>query len=496
LRNAPLSILALMLALPLFAFNLGFLTLAPGVAASVFLALGLGLFSRSLEPVKIDMAVLLVCLAAGFALVILGGQGHYFYATPDWWIRDAVLFDLITTSWPVSYATDAGVSLLRAPLGLYLAPALIGKIAGISAGFAALVAQDTLITGLILYGLIRQEAGAARWIVLAIFVGFSGVDVIPWLISLLRGNNIGMFLEGWANGFAYLSHAAQFFWAPHHSIAGWGFVAGFLAWRRGLMEAPALAALFALTLFWSPLSAMGAFPFLAWVCLDYVWKRRAVLFGALLRDIWAPALCGLAALPVFFFMTRDAGSVERKWIFTEPGFWWRYLATLAVEVAPYVIFILMERRARKEAWPDDRSKPAFALVIVLLLLFPLYSINFTNDFTMRASIPALALLSIQFGHEFARLIADGFTRQKWIVFVLMLSAMTPFVEVLRGIHLGVSPLPRCNYLDAWASGAWRDDPTNAYLADIRSFDSSIFQFRKPDAALRAGGPACAPGAGF
>jgi hypothetical protein len=49
---------------------------------------------------------MLLCASAGLLVSLLGGQGRFFYAPPDWLIRDAVLADLVQHGFPVVYRHD------------------------------------------------------------------------------------------------------------------------------------------------------------------------------------------------------------------------------------------------------------------------------------------------------------------------------------------------------------------------------------------------------
>jgi hypothetical protein len=48
-------------------------------------------------------AALLVILVTSCAWSAFGGGSHFMYANPDWYIRDAVLGDLINFGWPLHY---------------------------------------------------------------------------------------------------------------------------------------------------------------------------------------------------------------------------------------------------------------------------------------------------------------------------------------------------------------------------------------------------------
>ena len=71
-------------------------------------------------------------MATGFGLCLLGGQGHLLYAAEDWLIRDAVVADLSASALP-AYAWNGATWVLRAPLGMYLLPGALGRLAGLGA---------------------------------------------------------------------------------------------------------------------------------------------------------------------------------------------------------------------------------------------------------------------------------------------------------------------------------------------------------------------------
>ncbi len=103
------------------------------------------------------------CAVAAFALTTIGGEGRLFPATADWLIRDAILHDLVQQAWPFAYRIDGKDWTLRAPLGMYLIPALCGKLAGLFAAHLALWAQNTVAIFVVLRILESAEFSATFW---------------------------------------------------------------------------------------------------------------------------------------------------------------------------------------------------------------------------------------------------------------------------------------------------------------------------------------------
>src|SRR4029079_442931 len=79
-------------------------------------------FTAKLPPVR--YRVFAGAFVIAVVLFMLGGEGRFFYANTDWQIRDAVLRDLATNPWPFAYKLNGTAYFLRAPVGMYLLPAL------------------------------------------------------------------------------------------------------------------------------------------------------------------------------------------------------------------------------------------------------------------------------------------------------------------------------------------------------------------------------------
>jgi hypothetical protein len=274
------------------------------------------------EP--IDPSRLALSMGFGLALCLLGGEGHFSHATRDWLIRDAVLHDLIQSGTTVLYSYEGQDYLLRAPLGMYMIPAAVGRLGGLFAGHLALLAQNTLLLGALSYFVTRlAEARAAP--VLLVFIGFSGLDIAPILlaeaIEMAKGGDFMPFahIEWWGEYFSdirlqYSSHVTQLFWVPNHMAPGWWFALLALLHARGEVKLPALLVSCAAMLLWSPLAMMGAAPFVAWFSLR---QLPRALFAT---ENLAAVAVGLCFLPIALYLTMDAGAVPHGWLILRDSF--------------------------------------------------------------------------------------------------------------------------------------------------------------------------------
>lgn len=478
-----LFLLIALLAAPTLAFCLLCMQPGPGgIAALAFAAATLGAFAGRVDwraPAEAGRTA--ACLLIGLALALIAGGGHFFYQTDDWTMRDAVLLDLIRNPWPVPYMWDghAPLTMLRAPLGMYLTPALVGKALGERAGDLAMLAQNGLMFGLLLRVFMDQaDSRRAGWIAAAFFVLFSGVDIIPWALLRMQGASIAMMphIEVWTGRFQYSSHVTEMLWSPNHALPGWCFVAAYEAWRRGKAPATALAVVFAACVLWSPLAALGAFPFLILAGLRDLSERRLSM-----RGLVEAALAAISVVPVAIYLTRDAGAVSQRWLFGEDGFVLSYLMFIAFELGAFVGLLARDPVTREtKGW----ERAEILLILAVLALIPFYLIGDANDFAMRVSIPALALLALRAASAFDRAWRfDRLANQRWVLAALALAVVTPLSEIGRNLVFAPSAMSPCNVVEAFKAGPATtlgpDGQAVLYVADAQAFEKLSWLFRLP-----------------
>ena len=382
---------------------------------------------------RIGVPTILICFAVGAVLLILGGEGRLFYATADWQIRDAVLADMGNHHWPFDYWLDGKSKLLRAPVGMYLVPALVGGPSQIGRDWTLFV-HNMLVLGLLLsIGSALFEGKRGKWIGLVVFVMFSGLDVIGNLINdAATGAADWDHIERWAANYQYSSHITQIFWVPQHAFAGWTAALTYMLWRKGIAPIGLFAASLPLVALWSPLILFGALPFAVFagvrVLLTRAWNWRDIL------------ICGLAVLlatPALFYLSAGAASVGGGVFPMNPA---AYVLLLLLEVAPFLWSMLRGQ--------DEVIDHATILIAAIcLLLMPLWAIGMSNDFQMRASIMPLALVAIAFAGWANRL--ESRSGKVWFLVVTTLGSATGTAEIARAFRLAPSPAPHCSLAGVW-----------------------------------------------
>jgi hypothetical protein len=439
-------------------------------------AITAGLFWLLTLPRRRDLhagptvATLLACLAIATLLMLLGGEGRFFYANVDWQVRDAVLHDMARHPWPFVYASG---DLLRAPIGMYLVPALAGKAWGQPGADLALLAQNSLLLGLLLaIGSTLFDSTRRALIALAVFLAFSGLDILG---QLKAGHVAGLaptaHLEGWGPT-QFSSTITLAFWVPQHAIAGWIGALGILLWRAGRLGLGPLLILPPLTALWSPLAAIGCLPFIAYAAWHDLRRRRIAL-----ADLALPALATLIALPALLYLAAAGDRVGARLFPIRPDL---YLLFLTIELLPFLLIAFAGRRARF-------GGPLLAIAAGSLLVMPLIQVGWWIDFAMRASIPALAILALHLADGLGGLWPASGRRKAALVGLLAIGSVTGLTEVVRALTFPATPPPRCGFSRAWdeSFAAW---PKDSYLAPLHRVPVAIRPATPARVAADGAGP--------
>jgi len=372
------------LVLPLAMFCLWF---SPLIATVLLGLSGYGVYhalrrapsSRSTIP----RGFLLAIVALSLAWTALAGIGHFFYANLDWVVRDAVLHDLTSMPWPPKYlAGEATTLILRAPVAYYLPAAGLGHLLGPGAANFALYLWTALGWGLVLVSACSLfNARRERIACLLVLALFGGMDLLGFIWSARHLPEMGEHVEWWMPYIQYSSNSTLLFWVPNHAIPAWlGVILILRHWQRPELAriTPLLAAAIPL---WSPLAAIGLFPFFLFAL---AWRRDAKLLFS--RRSCLPFIP--IALVAALYLGLDAMSVPHGWMMeTAPN--------VAAFAYRYVLFCLLEFGVVALVLARLVSfSPPMRVAVGVLCILPFLYYGPGNDLGMRASIPALLVLAM------------------------------------------------------------------------------------------------------
>jgi hypothetical protein len=429
----------LYLALPWFVFAFGWLRLP--YAFLLWIVLGVALLEQGrramgdsqgkafARPRFLELGALVLLVALWTALSGAGGWG---YQNLDWKKHDMILRDLIEHSWPVDYLFVRAEGSTSVPLvyyvAYYLPAALIGKLAGWRAANEALFAHT--FAGAVLAALWFGRLSRRNVLLAAsLFVCLGGLDVIGFRLWTDEPLTATTHLEWWAGlmKFQYSSDTSLLFWVPQHALAGW-ILTGLLLYQADVLRS-CRAASFAvgLCLLWSPFVALGLVPF----ALAAAVRCRFRGASSFANVAGGPALVLVAAA---FLFARSQPIPHGWWFQTSASGDWPTLGMFyLLEFGAIAVFSMPARRA------DGPARVWWWTSLASLLVLPLYRVGLFNDFTMRASIPALFVF---WSFVAAKLLARPWHARARVLFALvLLGACTAGTEIARSITKYPTALP-------------------------------------------------------
>lgn len=372
-------------------------------------------------------SAMLLIIATGFAWCSLGGAGHFFFANPDWIVRDTVLGDLTLTPWPPAYSeVDGRYHILRTAFGFFFPAALLGKLAGFGVVDVALYCWTAIGASLFLL-LLPMPRLVGRLLIasLLVVIFFSGMDYLG--IVLITGVTplFPLRLEWWVP-FSYSSLAGQMHWAPNHAIPLWLVTILFYRhWGHRAFTA-LIITLMPLLVIWTPFAVAGILPFLCIAAMRWFSNPAATSVpqnvGASLsmevpgrvQAMQSPLSRASSLLQEYGNCLKESGlTIIQIIAATALTYLTIRLLTLdiaaipgapTIDVAPnpdrfvlkYLLFALMEFAilALLIAREIRHSQGLLWLSFTILALLPLYQYGPSNDTMLRLSTPCLVILLI------------------------------------------------------------------------------------------------------
>lgn len=437
------------ISLPIFIFMFGWLKLVYAFIGCVSITGLLIMLYRSLTAVdNVNKAIISgknllfwtsVIVVSGI-WVFLSGIGGYAYQNSDFWARNPVFNDLSTYSWPIIYDLSEEPEIVKSICGngevtlsyyfsWWLPVCLVAKIFRLSYGGRNLLLYLWALLGilLILY-LICRKFRKCSWIIPIIFITFSGLDAVPFLIK----NNFSeifpwiQHMEWWADYFQYSSNTTQLFWVFNQSIPIWLIMSILIQ----LEDSNCIAGLLSISFAYSAWATFGMIPYAIYASVK---GKNEIKSAINVFNISVPIII-LIVFGTFYASNSVSGGYIGLIFMQYPNMKMQiicnYLLFVLVEVGLYFLAL------GKEAF----HYKYYRITIFELLLFPLFIVVDSN-FVMRCSIPALFMLMI---YVIKYLIESRDSKviiiRKFILIgFLVIGFLTPFSEINRSlIHCGTN----------------------------------------------------------
>ncbi len=381
----------------------------------------------------------------------LSGSGDFSYQNADYVKHNAILFDLISQSWPVIFEikTQDGqenVFSLIYYFAYYLPAALIGKIFSFKIAIYFIFLW-TFIGVLISFLWLSKILNKINLIYLNFFIFFAGFDYFGYVV-----NKIGIesfFLSfinafksdyaphvSWWSAFTYKeklyylwqfsSNTTLLFWVPQHAIPGWitgGIFISFILTQEKKISN--LIIWIALSFFWSPFVTISLGIYFIYYLINFFnfknFKKENLNISYILFSLY------VIIILILFYLSR----IEKN----EISFIWN-LVPFNILFSKLLIFYIFQIGIFVILIYPLISFKKYSRLIIFTLLFlitiPLIKFGMYNDFCMRVSIVPLFFLLVLTLKSF-----EYFSFKKYTIFILIFfMSLGPLQEGKRSIsHL-------------------------------------------------------------
>lgn len=430
----------LYLLIPILIFFTSWLRLVIGIPAAIILLLGFfsllkSDYLKNQSEFELPLVALIVAALVFLIWIWFSGLGGFFSQTWDYHYRNAVFRDLIDFNWPVIYSGTGNALVYN--LAHWLVPALFGKLFGWLAGNIALAVWSYIgvfISFLLVVYICKAFTPKRLLATCIIFVLWSGLDFVGLVVLKLFGHDItGLkVIDEWTRaasdqiiyGYQYSANDTLLSWVFNQTIAPW--IAVPLVLQNRKISSFAFIALCILP--FAPLPFIGLAMILIVLAIpiavaDLKEKQYQKLFGEIFSIPNITAVLSIFLVFILFYKSNLAGGKIGLSVPLTSYDLPRIGILLLFYVLEFGIYLLLIRKQHKK-------DIVFLAIGISLAMIPLFKVGHSNDFCMRASIPALFILMIfviQYALKLKQLIVRHFKSAVVFITVLLLGFSNPIL---------------------------------------------------------------------
>lgn len=378
--------------------------------------------------------------------VYYSGIGKFVFQNADHAVRNGIFNILVEHRWPVvNYEilpdNDLKVEGVKATgliyyIGFWLPSALIGKIVGLRGGYYAQAVWAVLGIILVYYLICMILKKITVW-PLFILIFFSGLDIVGIFLTGANPTEFEsrMHLEWWGIPYQYSSMTTQLFWVFNQSIPAW--VCTILVYVQ--KNNKNLIFILACSMLSSAFPFIGLLLLVTFLCLSRKYREgdmsqdkygkfknyihHLILDTCTFQNVVGGGIVGI--ITYLYLKNNSSSAVIMGENIKGPEF--------ENSLAKMIIFLIIEIGIYGALiYKYNNNNKLFYFVILYLCIIPPVKVGYSNDFCMRASIPALFVLMILV----IKSVADAWEKKDLRVFtslivVLLIGSATPICEFQR-----------------------------------------------------------------
>lgn len=345
----------------------------------------------STDKIFISFQNILLCMIISVGLNYLLGIGEFLPQTYDFQANNYKYYDLITHQLPVYYPEQK--TFLCYYTGYYLPSALLAKIFGITScryfsflwsviGMALVFLWISTFTRKSIVGLLAIVLLFANaWFVIKLLMYFEYFQeyLPPYYIQL---NQFKLITSSLIKNYA---------WATQHTIPACLGVCVLIENFRHKTALKYLLLMLLSTMFWSPLTSVGLFPFVAFYFLKNI---KILLSSESVKDLLLMTFLIISFSPLLLYFVSTEGIHKNNTEFiwqTGVSSWWIFYLIYAI--SNFIIWGILLN------YCDNKYKTLWKIAVIFPCLIAIYRIGIYNDFNIRVSFPSFFMLSILVGNS-------------------------------------------------------------------------------------------------
>lgn len=379
----------------------------------------------STDKISISLQNVLLCLSISIGLNCMLGIGEFLPQTYDFQANNYKYYDLITHRLPVYYPEQK--TFLCYYTGYYLPSALLAKVFGIEScryfsflwsviGMALVFLWISTFTRKNIIGLLTIVLLFAHaWFVIKLLMYFEYFQeyLQPYFIQL---NHFKLITSSLIKNYA---------WATQHTIPACLGVCVIIENFRHKTDLKYLLLMLLSTMFWSPLTSLGLFPFVAFYFLK---DAKNLLSSKSVKDLILMLFLIISFSPLLLYFVSTEGIHENNTEFiwqTGVSLWWIYYLIYAV--SNFIIWGILLN------YCDNKYKTLWQIAVIFPCLIAIYRIGIYNDFNIRVSFPSFFMLSILVGISMIEKIKLKTLMGIGITILLFINSLSNFNHIFNSI---------------------------------------------------------------
>jgi MFS family permease len=421
------------LLIPSVLFLLTWVHLRIGIPCVLFLIFYLwkthqSTFEENTE-IRISSSLIWMCLGLSILINFLLGIGEFRPQTYDFQANNYKYYDLITHDLPVYYAQQK--TYLCYYTGYYLPTALLAKVFGIESARYFSFIWSVLGLWIILLWIASFQQKKPLFLILFVILFPNAWVVIKVMMEFKLFQEYLQPYYFQINHFKLINETLikNYAWATQHTIPaclGACVLINIFKEKDTFKDLKYALILLLSTMFWSPLTAIGLFPFVGFLFL----KNAQKLFQ---QEKWSDLglmiilIISFSPLLLYFISTEGihANNTEFIWQTGVTQWWILYVIYVFFNFELWGILLSFYKNPNKIIW---------IIAVILPCLVALYRIGIYNDFNIRVAFPSFFFLSILVGISFIEKMKIKPVVSLVIMAFVVLGSIANINQLYKGIH--------------------------------------------------------------